>query len=148
MNIEEKTYQKITPATEGNYLTTYREGDDIKTYEGVKAMYTPADFDASSVREITPEEHLSYQKPKNRLCRRKQNREIMLNNIYMQERNVISGMLASWLTSFIEFVEPVKWFIVAALCLIIADFKFGIEASKKEAKPYGKAGRSDVLSIR
>ena len=55
----------------------------------------------------------------------------------MQERNVISGMLASWLTSFIEFVEPVKWFIVAALCLIIADFKFGIEA-----------GRSDVLSIR
>ena len=48
MNIEEKTYQKITPATEGNYLTTYREGDDIKTYEGVKAMYTPADFDAST----------------------------------------------------------------------------------------------------
>jgi hypothetical protein len=64
MNIEEKTYQKITPATEGNYLTTYREGDDIKTYEGVKAMYTPADFDASSVREITPEQHLSYQKAK------------------------------------------------------------------------------------
>ena len=62
MNIEEKTYQKITPATEGNYLTTYREGDDIKTYEGVKAMYT--DFDASSVREITPEQHLSYQKAK------------------------------------------------------------------------------------
>ena len=56
MNIEEKTYQKITPATEGNYLTTYQEGDDIKTYEGVKAMYTPADFDASTVREITPEE--------------------------------------------------------------------------------------------
>lgn len=56
--------QKITPATEGNYLTTYQEGDDIKTYEGVKAMYTPADFDASSVREITPEEHLSYQKAK------------------------------------------------------------------------------------
>lgn len=64
MNIEEKSYQKITPATEGNYLTTYREGDDIKTYEGVKAMYTPADFDASSVREITPEQHLSYQKAK------------------------------------------------------------------------------------
>ena len=32
----------------------------------------------------------------------------------MQERNVISGMLASWLTSFIEFVEPVKWFIEAS----------------------------------
>ena len=64
MNIEEKTYQKITPATEGNYLTIYREGDDIKTYEGVKAMYKPADFDVSTVREITPEEHLSYKKAK------------------------------------------------------------------------------------
>lgn len=60
MNIEEKSYQKITPAKEDNYLTTYQEGDDIKTYEGVKAMYTPADFAASTVREITPEEHLSY----------------------------------------------------------------------------------------
>lgn len=52
----------------------------------------------------------------------------------MQERKVISGMLASWLTSFIELVGPVKWFIVAALCLIIADFKFGIEASKKRGE--------------
>lgn len=60
MNIEVKTYQKITPTTEGNYLTTYQEGDDIKTYEGVKAMYTSADFDSLTVREITPEEHLSY----------------------------------------------------------------------------------------
>ena len=57
----------------------------------------------------------------------------------MQERNVISGMLASWLTSFIEFVEPVKWFIVAALCLIIADFKFGIEASKKRGETIRKS---------
>ena len=30
-------------------------------------------------------------------------------------------MLASWLTSFIEIVEPVKWFLLAALCLIVAD---------------------------
>ena len=27
-------------------------------------MYTPADFDVSTVREITPEEHLSYKKAK------------------------------------------------------------------------------------
>lgn len=60
MNVEVKTYKKITPETEGNYLTTYREGDDIKTYEGVKAVYTPADFDASTVREITPEEDAAY----------------------------------------------------------------------------------------
>lgn len=75
MNIEEKTYQKITPATEGNYLTTYREGDDIKTYEGVKAMYTPADFDASTVREITPGEHLSYHAAKEQALQEKIERE-------------------------------------------------------------------------
>ncbi len=75
MNIEEKTYQKITPATEGNYLTTYREGDDIKTYEGVKAMYTPADFDASTVREITSEEHLSYHAAKEQALQEEIERE-------------------------------------------------------------------------
>lgn len=52
----------------------------------------------------------------------------------MQERNVLSGMLASWLTSFIEIVEPVKWFLLAALCLIVADAKFGIEAAKKRGE--------------
>lgn len=75
MNIEEKTYQKITPATEGNYLTTYQEGDDIKTYEGVRAMYTPADFDASTVREITPEEHLSYHAAKEQALQEEIERE-------------------------------------------------------------------------
>ena len=67
--------QKITPATEGNYLTTYQEGDDIKTYEGVKAMYTPADFDASTVREITPEEHLSYHAAKEQALQEEIERE-------------------------------------------------------------------------
>lgn len=75
MNIEEKSYQKITPATEGNYLTTYQEGGDIKTYEGVKAMYTPADFDPLTVREITPEQHLSYQKAKEQALQEEIERE-------------------------------------------------------------------------
>lgn len=64
MKIEEKTYQKITPGVEGNYLTTFQDGDDIQTYEGVKTMYCPASFDTSSVREISPEEHLQYQAEK------------------------------------------------------------------------------------
>ena len=61
MKIEEKTYQKITPGVEENYLTTFHDGDDIQTYEGVKTMYCPASFDTSSVREISPKEHLQYQ---------------------------------------------------------------------------------------
>lgn len=64
MKIEEKTYQKITPGVEGNYLTTFQDGDDIRTYEGVKTMYCPASFDTSSVREISPEEHLQHQDEK------------------------------------------------------------------------------------
>ena len=39
MKIEEKTYQKITPEVEGNYLTTFQDGDDIRSYEGAKVMY-------------------------------------------------------------------------------------------------------------
>lgn len=60
MNIETKTYQKITPATPGNLLTRYQEGEGYIKYESYKVMYTPADFDASTIREITPEEDAAY----------------------------------------------------------------------------------------
>ena len=57
----------------------------------------------------------------------------------MQERNILSGMLASWLTSFIEAIEPVKWFLLAALCLILVDAKFGVEAAKKRGERIRKS---------
>lgn len=57
----------------------------------------------------------------------------------MQERNILSGMLASWLTIFIESIEPVKWFLLAALCLILADAKFGIEAARKRGERIRKS---------
>lgn len=66
MNIETKTYQKITPETLGNLLTLYREGEDIIQYESYKVMYTPADFDMSTIREITPEEDAAYKEAKNK----------------------------------------------------------------------------------
>lgn len=66
MNIETKTYQKITPETLGNLLTLYREGEDIIQYESYKVMYTPADFDMSTIREITPEEDAAYNEAKNK----------------------------------------------------------------------------------
>lgn len=56
MNIETKTYKKITPANEGNLLTSYKEGDDISTYESVLVMYVPSDFDTSTIKEITKAE--------------------------------------------------------------------------------------------
>lgn len=66
MNIETKTYQKITPATPGNLLTRYQDGDGYLKYESYKVMYTPADFDISTIREITPEEDAAYNESKNK----------------------------------------------------------------------------------
>ena len=66
MNIETKTYQKITPATPGNLLTRYQDGDGYLKYESYKVMYTPADFDISTIREITPEEDAAYNEAKNK----------------------------------------------------------------------------------
>lgn len=57
----------------------------------------------------------------------------------MQERNVLAGMLATWLTAFVEVVEPVKWFLLAALCLIIADAKFGVEAARNRGEKIRKS---------
>lgn len=57
----------------------------------------------------------------------------------MQERNILSGMLSSWLTIFIESIEPVKWFLLAALSLILADAKFGIEAARKRGERIRKS---------
>ena len=66
MNIETKTYQKITPETMGNLLTLYREGEDIIQYESYKVMYTPADFDMSTIREITPEKDAAYKQARDK----------------------------------------------------------------------------------
>ena len=60
MNIETKTYQKITPATPGNLLTRYQDGENVAKYESCKVMYTPSDADVSTIREITPEEDAAY----------------------------------------------------------------------------------------
>lgn len=60
MNIETKTYQKITPATPGNLLTRYQDGENVAKYESYKVMYMPPDADVSTIREITPEEDAAY----------------------------------------------------------------------------------------
>ena len=64
MNIEKISSVKITPTEKENYLTLYQEGNDITTYEGVKTIYVPSNFDTSKIREITPEEHLKLQSKK------------------------------------------------------------------------------------
>ena len=52
----------------------------------------------------------------------------------MQERNVLQEVFTATLTLFTDLLEPVKWFILAAVCLIVADLKFGIEAARKRGE--------------
>lgn len=66
MKIETKTYQKITPGTPGNLLTRYKDGDGYLKYESFKVMYTPADFDMSTIREITLEEDAAYKQARDK----------------------------------------------------------------------------------
>lgn len=50
---------KIT-CTEGHYLTTFNEGDDITLYSDSKEVYTPLTADTSKWHCITEEEHTAY----------------------------------------------------------------------------------------
>lgn len=48
----------------------------------------------------------------------------------MNERNVINGTLASYLAWAADMVSPIRWFLLAALALVLADLKFGIDAAR------------------
>ena len=50
---------KIT-CTEGHYLTTFNEGDDITLYSGSREVYTPLTADTSKWHCVTDEEHTAY----------------------------------------------------------------------------------------
>lgn len=50
---------KIT-CTEGHYLTTFNEGDDITLYSDSKEVYTPLTADTSKWHCVTEEQHAAY----------------------------------------------------------------------------------------
>ena len=50
---------KIT-CSEGHYLTTFNEGDDITLYSDSKEVYTPLTADTSKWHCVTDEEHAAY----------------------------------------------------------------------------------------
>jgi hypothetical protein len=52
----------------------------------------------------------------------------------MQEKNIINGMLAVFLSEFFAFLTPLKWLALCGIILIIADLRFGIMASKKRGE--------------
>lgn len=54
----------------------------------------------------------------------------------MQERNIISGAMATFLSPFVEFYQALSPFLILALVLIIADTRFGVEASLKRGETF------------
>lgn len=52
----------------------------------------------------------------------------------MQEKNIINGMLAVFLSEFFAFLTPLKWLAFCGIILIIADLRFGVMASKKRGE--------------
>ena len=71
LNIEKNnTYDfwKVS-CPEDDYITSFKEGDDIKEYYGGKEIYVPGFFTEDDIlntyRCITPEEHASLEKERN-----------------------------------------------------------------------------------
>lgn len=64
----------------------------------------------------------------------------------MNERNITAGMTATALSGFTDFIEPLRWFLLLGLVLIIADLRFGIEAARyrKEVIRASRAVRRTV----
>lgn len=60
-------FYKVT-CPEGDYITTFEEGDSPKDYYGCKEMYVPLVISEDEIREkyhcVTEEEHLEYERLK------------------------------------------------------------------------------------
>ena len=54
----------------------------------------------------------------------------------MQERNIISGAMATFISPFVAFYQALSPFLILALVLIIADTRFGVEASLKRGETF------------
>ena len=54
----------------------------------------------------------------------------------MQERNIISGAMATVISPFVEFYQALLPFLILAVVLIVADTRFGVEASVKRGETF------------
>ena len=54
----------------------------------------------------------------------------------MQERNILNGAMATAIAPFIDFYQSLLPFLLLAIVLIIADTRFGVEASMKRGEPF------------
>lgn len=64
----------------------------------------------------------------------------------LQERNVINGMLVVVLSSFSDFLFPLRWFLILAGVIIIVDLRFGVKAAQTRGEQirFSRAGRRTI----
>lgn len=57
--------------------------------------------------------------------------------------------MATLMSGFMDFIEPLKWFMLLAVILIIADLRFGVAAAKKRGEQirFSRAGRRTINKI-
>ena len=67
----------------------------------------------------------------------------------MEERNVIGGVAATAMSGMMEFLSPLKWFMLVAVIIIICDLRFGIRAAqyRKETIRTSRAVRRSVNKV-
>lgn len=68
------------------------------------------------------------------------------NDEEMGERNTIGGIAATMMSGLMDFLTPLRWFMLLAFILIIADLRFGIEASRQRGEKirFSRAGRRTI----
>jgi hypothetical protein len=54
----------------------------------------------------------------------------------MQDRNIVSGAMATVISPLVEFYQALLPFLILAVVLIIADTRFGVEASIKRGEQF------------
>ncbi|MBR5105330.1 MAG: hypothetical protein IKU93_02715, partial [Alistipes sp.] len=59
-----------------------------------------------------------------------------MTNKRMQERNIISGAMATVISPLVEFYYALLPWLILAFVLIIADTRFGVEASIKRGEQF------------
>ena len=64
----------------------------------------------------------------------------------MNERNLINGSLVSYLSWAADFISPIRWFLLAAFALVLADLKFGIEAARHRGAKAGRYAEAQTKS--
>lgn len=56
-NNDSFNFIKVEPDTDGNYITKYKENDDIEQYYATTVIYVPKGYDYNEYHEISKDEH-------------------------------------------------------------------------------------------